>query len=360
MQQIFHLLEKRSKSCSLDSYSKVDMSEQLLKYDEFVSVGRQSSAKCKSFFKPSTFAKLFEGDHQGRISVANFFTYVMRKVWLHQTRIGLSIYDVQGQGYLRETDLENYIIELIPTLPQLECLEISFYSFYVCTAVRKFFFFLDPMRTGRIKIQEILASQFLDELLELRDEDLPKEAQFSNWFSATSALRVYGQYLALDRDHNGMLSIEELSHFAKGTLTHVFLQQLFQECLTYEGEMDYKAYLDFVLAMEHRKDTQALQYFFRILDLNKDGYLHLMNLNYFFRGIQLMLNECGHDHIKFEDVQNEIFDMIKPSHPWKITLQDLIQSGQGETVVNILIDLDGFWTYENRENILAENQDPGS
>ena len=45
-------------------------------------------------------------------------------------------------------DLENYILELIPTLPQLNCLEESFYSFYVCTAVRKFFFFLDPLRTG--------------------------------------------------------------------------------------------------------------------------------------------------------------------------------------------------------------------
>ena len=330
----------------------------MINYQELVSVGRQSSTKCHQFFQPLVFSKLYNGDPYGRISVASFFTYVMRKVWLHQTRIGLSIYDVQGQGYLRETDLENYIIELIPTLPQLECLEISFYSFYVCTAVRKFFFLLDPMRTGRIKIQDILASSFLDELLELREEELPKEAQFSNWYSATSALRVYGQYLALDRDHNGMLSIEELSHYAKGTLTHVFLKQLFQECLTYEGEMDYKAYLDFVLAMENRKETQALQYFFRILDLNKDGYLHLMNLNYFFKGIQLMLNECGHDHIKFEDVQNEIFDMVRPSHPWKITLQDLIRSGQGETVINILIDLDGFWMYENRENILAENQDP--
>lgn len=45
-------------------------------------------------------------------------------------------------------DLENYILELIPTLPQLDGLEKSFYSFYVCTAVRKFFFFLDPLHTG--------------------------------------------------------------------------------------------------------------------------------------------------------------------------------------------------------------------
>lgn len=32
-------------------------------------------------------------------------------------------------------------------------------------------------------------------------------------------------------------------------------------------------------------------------------------------------------------------------------------SGQGETVISILIDLNGFWTYENREVLLAESQD---
>lgn len=50
--------------------------------------------------------------------------------------------------------------------------------------------------------------------LQLRDEELPKEMQESNWFSAPSALRVYGQYLNLDKDHNGMLSKEELSRYA--------------------------------------------------------------------------------------------------------------------------------------------------
>jgi hypothetical protein len=31
-------------------------------------------------------------------------------------------------------------------------LDKSFHSFYVCTAVRKFFFFLDPLHTGKIRI----------------------------------------------------------------------------------------------------------------------------------------------------------------------------------------------------------------
>ena len=55
-------------------------------------------------------------------------------------------------SFLREQDVENYISELIESLPQLDGLDKSFHSFYVCTAVRKFFFFLDPIHTGKIRI----------------------------------------------------------------------------------------------------------------------------------------------------------------------------------------------------------------
>ncbi|XP_013414957.1 serine/threonine-protein phosphatase 2A regulatory subunit B'' subunit gamma isoform X2 [Lingula anatina] len=280
--------------------------EQMINFEDYLKVGEQAGPKCKPFFTAIVFAKLLQTDPYGRISIMQFFNYVMRKVWLHQTRIGLSLYDVAGQGYLKESDLENYILELIPTLPQL------------------------------------------------RDEELSKEMQESNWFSAPSALRVYGQYLNLDKDHNGMLSKEELARYGTGTLTDVFLDRVFQECLTYDGEMDYKTYLDFVLALENRKEPQALQYLFRILDVQGKGELIVFSLNYFFRAIQEQMKLHGQEPVSFHDVKDEIFDMVKPADPLKITLQDLINSGQGDTVVSILIDLNGFWTYENREVLVAD------
>lgn len=328
--------------------------EHLINYEDFLKVADEAGAKCKPFFSPVVFAKLLQNDPYGRVPIMQFFNYVMRKVWLHQTRIGLSLYDVAGLGYLKESDLENYILELIPTLPQLDGLEKSFYSFYVCTAIRKFFFFLDPLRTGKVKIQDILACSFLDDLLELRDEEMPKDMQESNWFSAPSALRVYGQYLNLDKDHNGMLSKEELARYGTGTLTSAFLDRVFQECLTYDGEMDYKTYLDFVLALENRKEPQALQYLFRLLDIQGKGYLNVFDLNYFFRAIQDLMKVHGQEPVSFEDVRNEIFDMVKPTDPEKLTLQDLIKCCQGDTVVSILIDLSSFWTYENREMIVTD------
>lgn len=47
--------------------------------------------------------------------------------------------------------------------------------------------------------------------------------------------------------------------------------------------------------------------------------------------------------------------MVKPKDPYKITLQDLVNSSQGDTVTSILIDLNGFWTYENREVLVAND-----
>ena len=71
--------------------------------------------------------------------------------------------------------------------------------------------------------------------------------------------------------------------YGTGTLTSVFLDRVFQECLTYDGEMDYKTYLDFVLALENRKEPPSLQYMFRLLDVQSKGFLNIFDLNYFFR-----------------------------------------------------------------------------
>ena len=80
--------------------------------------------------------------------------------------------------------------------------------------------------------------------------------------------------------------MEELARYGAGTLTKVFIERIYQECLTYDGEMDYKTYLDFVLAMENKSDPQSIQYLFRVLDTRHEGFLSVFSLNYFFRAIQ--------------------------------------------------------------------------
>ena len=98
----------------------------------------------------------------------------------------------------------------------------------------------------------MMTSPILAELYELRQQRMSPEDQVSNWFSVNSSLRVYDQYLKLDTDKNGMLKKTELARYAPG-LTQIFIDRVFEEFQTFEGEMDYKTFLDFVLAMENKK-----------------------------------------------------------------------------------------------------------
>ncbi|CAD8064693.1 unnamed protein product [Paramecium sonneborni] len=331
-----------------NNISPPDDKKERINYNSFLTIASLLPIKCRHFFSASTFLK-FDRDEYGRIDIVAFFHSIVRKVNLFQTRIQISLYDSIGNGYLREKDLENYIFELIPTFPQLEKLDQNFYPFYVITAVRKFFFFLDSKRTGRIYIKDMLTSPILAELYELRQEKLTLEELGQNWFSKQSALKVYERYLKLDNDHNGLLSKQELSKYSWG-LTDIFIDRVFEEYQTFEGEMDYKTFLDFVLAMENKKSQQAIQYFWRILNVYHKPAIDSFVINMFFRPIIQKLEHKDKFGFNVEDVKDEIFDMAKPAMSTAITLTDLQNCGQGDIIISMLIDAKAFYEYDQRES----------
>lgn len=54
------------------------------------------------FFNPSIFLQLEDSKFKGYLSIDTFFNYIMKKIWIDQTRNGLSQYDSGGLGYLSE------------------------------------------------------------------------------------------------------------------------------------------------------------------------------------------------------------------------------------------------------------------
>ena len=84
--------------------------------------------------------------------------------------------------------------------------------------------------------------------------------------------------------------------------------------------MDYKTFLDFVLAMENKKTHQAIQYFWRILDVRKKGALDTFTINMFFRSVIQKLESREKYGFKVDDVKDELWDMAKPKLPYGISL----------------------------------------
>ena len=183
------------------------------------------------------------------------------------------------------------------------------------------------------------------------------------WFSLLNSQAVYGLYLSLDRNQNGMLDRAELVAFHGGSFTSALMDALFFTLPLYPGdagvlEMDYKAFLDFVLALEYPHSPASLGYFFALLDFQKVGYLDRASVSYWFRHVRSKMAELGHEAIPSCDVMcDEVMDMLSPlEKEGRIGLKDLIRSRCGHTVVSILTDVNGFWKYDHRETLMAQQQ----
>ncbi|CAN0195793.1 unnamed protein product, partial [Ectocarpus sp. 4 AP-2014] len=151
-----------------DLHAAVDAQGGSADYMDFVRlrglVSKKAAAAC---FRSRTFLR-FPRDIRARIPSRVFFKHVYESVTLQKTRLTLHFYDSEGLGFLREQDLENYVYDHIPTMPALRAIHDNFYPFYVFTAVRRFMFFLDPKRTGKISIDTLVRSRVMEEFLQVR------------------------------------------------------------------------------------------------------------------------------------------------------------------------------------------------
>ncbi len=68
-----------------------------------------------NLFPPTIFADLYQNDPYGRVRILDLYQYTMRKIWYHHSRMGLSLYDSVGQGYLRES-VKIYLLIIEKTL----------------------------------------------------------------------------------------------------------------------------------------------------------------------------------------------------------------------------------------------------
>eukprot|EP01028_Stygiella_incarcerata_P013828 TRINITY_DN850_c0_g1_i3.p2 TRINITY_DN850_c0_g1~~TRINITY_DN850_c0_g1_i3.p2 ORF type:complete len:502 (+),score=130.78 TRINITY_DN850_c0_g1_i3:157-1506(+) len=311
MEQVFKLLVEHSTPPVVVESERVNYEAFLTVSDVLMRTRVLSESQANEFFTASIFMR-FKRDRLGRIGIHPFFNYMMRKVSLMQSRISLAMYDQDCDGFLQEADVEEYLWDSIVHVNGISDLEEVFQQYYVCTAARKFFFFLDPNGTKRIPIRDVVCSDVHMELIELLHGNLSDPEASRNWFSWQTFQRIYMEFQTLDTTKNGLLSRDEMRQFRNGTMTQSFVERLFQEVHTEEGMMDYSGFVDFVLAMENKKHPAALGYFWKIMDVSRTGSLTVFGIDYFFRDILKELDARGQETVSLEDIRDEIFDMVKP------------------------------------------------
>lgn len=132
-----------------------------------------------------------------------------------------------------------------------------------------------------VAIDDLHACPVFLEFMQLMDKNLHMhfvaENDTKSIFHPESIRFIHRQYLQLDYDHNGMISMNELMEYGKKkafnpyaqTPTHdlsrVFVDHVFMEAKTYSSttddscEIDYKSFIDFTLIMADKISHASLR-----------------------------------------------------------------------------------------------------
>jgi serine/threonine-protein phosphatase 2A regulatory subunit B'' len=260
--------------------------------------------------------------------------------------------DIYCEGFLTDKELESFIKEEIKQFYFYDEISEDIREYYLLVAQRKFFFFLDSKRTGRIYIKDMITSPIFTEFMEMKEKRENVNALgevIHNWFSITNFWRIYKKYIDLDKDKNGMLNKEELLRFNPG-ITMIFIERIFEEYQKYENAIDFKQFIDFVLSLENRKHPASIQYIWRAIDVYHKNAVDTFVINMFYRQVVKKLANRGKGEYKIDDIKDEIWDMIKPKNNNYITLQDILSSPYSDTVLSLLIDAKAFYLHDQKEN----------
>jgi hypothetical protein len=274
-----------------------------------------------------------------------------------QALIHLQLQDSDRIGYIREDGIEKFIHSLIHRLQGLRSLPGDFIQFYVYTASRRFMFILDPSRRGRIYIPEILSSNVLEEFITLSEHNTSKT---SNWFAVESAHSVYSKYLDMDVDADGMLSKEEIMKYPGSMLTSLAVERLLQEHLSFESMIDYKGYLDLILALTYPSSPSSVRYLWQLLDIKKQGRFGLKEATPFleaiFESLKSALPNAAFHLYRPEKIFREMLDSAGVIERDFFVLEDMIRAAAKSSlyICHHLVDAHAFYQHDNRESHIAD------
>ncbi|EPY25465.1 hypothetical protein AGDE_11742 [Angomonas deanei] len=183
-----------------------------------------------------------------------------------------------------------------------------------------------------------------------------------NWFSLPLMCRIYEHFTFLDLDGDGVLTVEELYNYSSASFTKLAIDRVFECHVPHSGKrhiMDYKTYLNFVIATEHAATLPAIKYIWKVLDIaDTKDHIDVTALYAFCKELSNELNTNGlMSGLSANCILSEIVDMINPEWHECITFDDLMRSGQQATVLPILLSSKNFFTYDCREQSAATAKD---
>ncbi|XP_012348899.1 uncharacterized protein LOC100864098 isoform X2 [Apis florea] len=268
-------------------------------------------------------------------------------------------------------DLIPLVQDVVETHPGLTFLKeaTEFHSRYVHTVIARIFYCVNRSWSGRISVAELRRSNLLSVIAILEhEEDIN---QVTAYFSYEHFYVIYCKFWELDRDHDLFIDKTDLTKHNDHALSKRMIARIFSGAVTRGGvksgngvqqsqdKMSYTEFVWFLLSEEDKNHPTAIEYWFRCMDLDGDGYLSMYELEYFYEEQLHRMEAIGLETLPFEDCLCQMLDMIKPEKSGKISLSDLKKCKMTSIFFDTFFNLEKYLDHEQRDPFAsAREHDP--
>jgi len=288
-----------------------------------------------------------------------------------------------GRAHLVPEDFVGLVQDVVDTHPGLTFLKeaAEFHSRYVHTVIARMFYQVNRSWSGAMSLSELRHSNLLATLRLLEEED--DINQITDFFSYEHFYVIYCKFWELDKDHDLFIDKKDLARHNDHALSSKMIDRIFSGAVTrgtsqskmakfVNGSssgsggsggsgprMSYTEFVWFLMSEEDKRHPTAIEYWFRCMDLDGDGYLSMYELEFFYEEQLQRMESLGIETLPFEDCLCQMLDMIHPAVAGKISLRDLKRCQMTPIFFDTFFNLEKYLDHEQRDPF-ASQRDPDS
>lgn len=257
------------------------------------------------------------------------------------------------RNYLLADDFVPLIQSIIEDHPGLKFLRAApdFHMRYIQTVIARIYFSINKSWTGKISQNELRQSNFMSVLEQLSQiEDINK---INDYFSYEHFYVIYCKFWSLDQDHDLLISKEDLARHNDASISSRIIERIFMGIVSRHiqetGKMSYTDFVWFLIAEEDKKHPRSIEYWFRLMDIDGDGYISMYEMEYFYYEQVKRLELMNIEALPFLDCACQILDLVNPKEKNKISLSDLKRTKMVTIFFDTFINLEKYLEHESRE-----------
>lgn len=266
------------------------------------------------------------------------------------------------RNFLLQEDFIPMLQDVIDSHPGLTFLKeaTEFHSRYVHTVIARIFYCVNRSWSGKISVPELRKSNFLRVLATLEEEE--DINQITEYFSYEHFYVIYCKFWELDKDHDLYIDQNDLKLHNGGALSTKIIQRIFSGAVTRgpvqkEGKMSYSEFVWFLISEEDKRHPRSIEYWFRCMDIDGDGFLSMYELEYFYEEQLQRLESLGIETLPFKDCLCQMLDIIKPKVHGKISLSDLKKCKMTPIFFDTFFNLEKYLDHEQRDPFASQRQE---